>query len=306
MSGPERPQITILGAAGAVGSLFARRLREAGWSVWGLDRRAPEVELDALALADASAPDAAGRALLARSEAVMLCLPEEAALAALGSLPTSLALLVDTLSVKTPLFARLAGAELACEVLSLNPMFAPSVGFAGQAVVAVREREGARGDALVALLGAWGARVVTLSAEEHDRAAALTQAATHAALLALANAAGSLEALAAIAPPPHLLCLALAARMAFAAPETYWDIQRHNPYAREARRRLAAALSELDAAVEAGDEARFTALLADLGPRFGASFPALRAAAAAAIEAACAARPATPAEHSSHLDRERT
>lgn len=287
---PERPQITVVGAAGAVGSLFARKLGAAGWSVWGLDRRAPEVDLDALVLADATAPDPPARALLARSEAVLLCLPEEAALRALSALPSPLGLLADTLSVKTPLFAHLAGAQLTCEVLSLNPLFAPSVGFAGQAVAAVRARAGARGDALLALLRGWGARVITLSAEEHDRAAAATQAATHAALLALAGVATagtSVEALAAMAPPPHLLCLSLAARIAAAAPETYWDIQRHNPHAREARRGLAAALAAIDDAVEADDRARFLDVLADLRRRLGAS---LADTAAAAIGAASAVR----------------
>jgi prephenate dehydrogenase len=288
----DRPRLTVVGAAGAVGSLFARALREAGWEVAGLDRRAPAVALDALVLDDVAAPGAAARALLARSEAVMLCVPEETALAALSALPASLALLVDTLSVKTPLFARLDAAPPTCEVLSLDPMFAPSVGFAGQAVVAVRARAGERGDALLALLGRWGARVIGMSAEEHDRTSALTQAATHAALLALASAAaaGSMEAVAAVAPPPHLACLALAARIAAAAPETYWDIQRHNPHAKAARRALAAALAEIDAAVEADDRDRFTAVLAALRRRLGEALPALPEAAAAVIQAASKAR----------------
>lgn len=294
MSGPERWKVSILGASGAMGGLFARRMREVGWSVTGLDLREPASGgvFDEFVVGDATSLDAGSRAVIGRSDCVMICLPEEQAIrAALAlPLPSSIELLVDTLSVKTPFFERLTSAELPCEHLSINPMFAPSVGFEGQAVAVVaNQRIGQRGWTFIRMIEQWGARVASMSAERHDRLCAAMQAATHGALLALAEVCASgfeVKDLIAIAPPPHLICLSLAARIATAAPETYWDIQRHNPHAGELRRQLIAALTELDDAVEQDDYARFARTLEALKRRFGDDLERLTGAAAGAIRGA--------------------
>lgn len=285
-------RVTILGASGAVGGLFARKMRESGASVAGLDLRMPaHLEVfDDLVVGDALSPDAGARGLLDRSETVMLCLPEDQALRALDVLPlSSIGLLVDTLSVKTPLFERSRSAEQPCEHLSINPMFAPSVGFEGQAVAAVKRRGGPRSAELLRSMESWGARVVEMSAEQHDRLCAATQAATHSALLALGGVCAGghdVEDLLEVAPPPHLICLSLAARIATAAPETYWDIQRHNPHAGALRRQLIAALTELDHAVETNDYQAFAGTLEALRRSFGGSLERLTRAASGAIRGA--------------------
>jgi prephenate dehydrogenase len=220
----------------------------------------------------------------------VLALPETVALDALphvlAALPAG-ALLVDTLSVKTP-FARAAVAACApVELLSLNPMFAPSLGFAGHAVLAVELVPGPRSQALLALLRA-SARVVTVAdASAHDRATATLQVATHAGVLAFGLALTQLhvdlDALLPVAPPPFLAQLALLARIASASPETYADIQRANPFAAEARGALAAALAQLDEAALDADPQRVEELIAQAGALLGPHRGALAAQAAALL-----------------------
>ena len=175
------------------------------------------------------------------------------------------------------------------EALSLNPMFAPSLGFAGHPVASVVVRNGPRGRALRELIEQWGARVVTVTADQHDRVSAATQALTHAAVIAFGAALAELDVdiadLDRMAPPPHTALLSLLARIASGAPEVYWDVQAANPHAPAARRALARGVSRLAGVVEDGDRAAFGDLLdrlcGVLGPLQGAyrerSAQALRA-----------------------------
>jgi 4-amino-4-deoxyprephenate dehydrogenase len=168
-------------------------------------------------------------------------------------------------------------------------MFAPSLGFAGHPVASVIVRNGPRGRALRDLIEQWGARLVTVTADQHDRMSAASQALTHAAVLAFGAALAELKVditdLDRIAPPPHAALLSLLARIASGAPEVYWDVQAANPHAPAARRALAHGVSQLTDVVEDGDRAAFGDLLdrlrGVLGPLQGAyrerSAKALRA-----------------------------
>src|SRR5690242_18993333 len=114
-------------------------------------------------------------------------------------------------------------------------MFAPALGFPGRPVLAVELAGGPRSRALLALVESWGARVLAVGADEHDALAAALQVLPHAALLALGGALErlgvELEALLPVAPPPFVALVALLARIASGAPETYWDVQDANPRA---------------------------------------------------------------------------
>jgi prephenate dehydrogenase len=266
----------LVGGNGAVGRLLASALAAGAREVAIADMAAephPDVRaLGSYLSLDARRPSPALDAALSGADCVVLALPEAAALDALphvlAALPAG-ALLVDTLSVKTP-FARAAlAAGAPVELLSLNPMFAPSLGFAGHAVLAVELAPGPRSQALLALLRA-SARVVTVpDAEAHDRATAALQVATHAGVLgfglALTQLEADLDALLPVAPPPFLALLALLARIASASPETSADIQRGNPFAAEARGALAAAIAQLDDAALDADPQRIEALVAQAG-----------------------------------------
>jgi len=261
----ELANVVVIGG-GAVGRLLAGALADGGGAVTVVDRApAPHVQL----VTDARTPSPALQDALAGADCALLALPEEAALDALphvlAALPAG-ALLADTLSVKTPFAHAALAARAPVELCSLNPMFAPSLGFAGRAVLAVELAPGPRSRALLALLGAL-ADVVTLpDAEAHDRATAALQVATHAGVLAfglaLARLDADLDALLPAAPPPFLALLALLARIADGAPATYADIQRANPFADEARSALTDALAQLSTAAHDSDPQRLEELIA--------------------------------------------
>jgi len=290
----ELAHVVVIGAAGAVGRLFCGALADAGSAVRLVDvAPTPPAELRELGsylTRDACTPSPQLDAALVDVDCAVLALPEAAALDALPHVLAALppgALLVDTLSVKTP-FARAAlAAGAPIELLSLNPMFAPALGFAGHAVLAVELASGRRSDALLALLREL-AYVVTLSdAAAHDRATAALQVATHASVLAfglaLAQLDADLDALLPAAPPPFLALLSLLARIADGAPQTYADIQRANPFALEARAALTDALSRLDASARDADPHAVEALIAAAAAPLGAHREALAAQAAALL-----------------------
>lgn len=177
---------------------------------------------------------------------MFLAVPEQAALSAIKPLTGLLrpgTLLVDTLSVKTPLIKQVRESASALEVVSLNPMFAPSLGIEGRPVATLVVNEGPRGLELLRLIEGWGGRVVLVDEHDHDRLAAASQALTHAAVLGFGLAMSQLDVdikeLRAIAPPPAAMLLALLARITAGSPEVYWDVQAANPEAPAAREALA-------------------------------------------------------------------
>jgi prephenate dehydrogenase len=212
--------------------------------------------------------DAPLAAEMRRADIVVLAVSERVALAAVPAVARHLrpgALLVDTLSVKTAIVAVLAEHAARLEALSLNPMFAPDLGFDGRAVAAVVVNDGPRVRALLHALGHRGARVAQVTADQHDRVVAVTQALTHAAVLAFGLAMDELgvavEDLRALGTPPHLTMLALLARISSGGPETYWHVQAGNPHARQARAALAAGLATLADAADHGTDGGFAAIL---------------------------------------------
>ncbi len=281
MSGaPTIGRVVVAGGSGAVGSLFAERLQESGNDVVIVDRAVPGPthRVTRFVRGDISDPGAAVADVVRTADAVLLSVPEPVALVAIGRLVGTLrpdALIVDTLSVKSTVVPALHAAAMiaGAEALSLNPMFAPSLGFAGHPVASVVVRDGQRGRALRDLIEQWGARVVNVTADQHDRVAAAAQALTHAAVIAFGAALIELEVdiadLDRMGPPPHTALLSLLARIASGAPEVYWDVQAANPYAPAARRALSRGVSQLADVVEDGDSAAFGDLLDRLCGVFG-------------------------------------
>jgi prephenate dehydrogenase len=282
MSGaPTIGRVVVAGGSGAVGSLFAERLAESGNDVVIVDREipGPTHRVTRFVRGDISDPGAEVADVVRTADAVLLCVPEPVALVAIGRLVGTLrpdALIADTLSVKSTVVPALHAAAVIAgeaEALSLNPMFAPSLGFAGHPVASVIVRDGQRGRALADLIEQWGARVVNVTADQHDRVAAAAQALTHAAVIAFGAALTELDVdiadLDRMGPPPHTALLSLLARIASGAPEVYWDVQAANPYAPAARRALSRGVSQLADVVEDGNSAAFGDLLDRLCGVFG-------------------------------------
>jgi prephenate dehydrogenase len=265
-------RVVVAGGSGAVGSLFAERLAESGNDVVIVDVNevAPTHRRARFVRGDIIDPTTEVTDLVATADAVLLSVPEPVALKAIDPLAAALrsdALVVDTLSVKTAVVPALETALTAggAEALSLNPMFAPALGFAGHPVASVVVRDGRRGRALCSLIEQWGARVVPVTADQHDRVAAAAQVLTHAAVLAFGAALAEMDVditdLDRMGPPPHTALLSLLARIASGTPEVYWDVQSANPHAPAARRALARGVSQLTSLVDNGDSAAFGDLL---------------------------------------------
>lgn len=274
-------RVVIAGGSGAVGALFAERLQESGSDIIVVDRTVPGPthRVARFVRGDISDPGAEVADVVRTADAVLLSVPEPVALVAIGRLVGTLrpdALIVDTLSVKSTVVPTLRAATIIApgvEALSLNPMFAPALGFAGHPVASVTVRDGRRGRALHNLIEQWGARVVPVTADQHDRVSAASQALTHAAVIAFGVALAELDVdiadLDRIAPPPHRALLALLARIASGAPEVYWDVQAANPYAAATRRELSRGVSQLADVVEHGTSDGFGDLLDRLAGFFG-------------------------------------
>lgn len=234
-------------------------------------------------VADPEHPTQALRQLLEQCDLTILALPEDVAMRCLTTVAGMLnpeTLIVDTLSVKSQICLALEHLVQPAERLSINPMFAPRLGFEGQAVAVIPVRGGTRSEAFVAALRDWGSEIHTMSAEKHDRATAILQTTTHAALIAfglsLEDGTNKPEDLLSFAPPPYRTMLGMVARLLAATPDVYWDIQLSNPHAAGARRRLSEALKELDDSVSSGQIGEFEQLIERLEACTGSDREALQ------------------------------
>ena len=262
--------VVIVGAGGGFGTRLSRKLAAEGVSVTGIDpagEPAEEVLVRSIR-ADVGVPDGEVDLALGGADCVILALPEAVALEHAGTIADRMrpgSLLVDLLSVKTPIVHRLEAIQKDVERLSIHPMFGPSLDFEGRSVVVVEVSSGPRASGFVSMLERWGARVTYMTAEQHDVGTAAVQVATHAAILAfgatLSRLGYDVGTGMAIATPPHMALLALLARIVDADPEIYWKIQTSNPMAEVVRKSLAAGVQDLDAAAASGDFARFRSLL---------------------------------------------
>lgn len=243
----------VAGGNGHVGWMFTALLTGAGSEVVCVDRAPPTGSPGARWLAgDICRPDSAVADAVESADLLLLAVPEPVALAAvrvIGPLLRPGALYADTLSVKSRIAAEVARWLPGVAALSLNPMFGPSLGPSGRVIAAVTLTDGPPVGALRNLLREAGARIVEVTASEHDRITAVSQAVTHAAVLSFGLAAAELgvdvRTLRALAPPPHETMLALLARIASGTAEVYWDIQAGNPDAQVARDALRRGMERL-------------------------------------------------------------
>ncbi|EGD22010.1 NAD-binding protein [Prescottella equi] len=261
--------LVIVGGAGAVGAMLAESARAEGDSVTVVDPAAAPVPGVDGVCGDVTDPDPQVRALLAEADAVILAVPEAVAVAAVPVVDGAMkpgAVLVETLSVKSEIHRVLRDRASTRPAVGINPLFAPGLGMAGRPVAAVIHHDSPAVERFLGAVTGWGARVVAMSADEHDRTAAATQALTHAAILAFGLALGDLgidaDTLVDAATPPHTTLLALLGRVATGQAEVYHDIQAGNPQAAAARAALAAALRRLSEAVEHGGPREFGDVMA--------------------------------------------
>ena len=260
--------LVIVGGAGAVGAMLARSARAEGDSVTVVDPAAPVPGVDGVC-GDVTDPDPQVRALLAGADVVILAVPEAVAVAAVPVVDGAMkpgAVLVETLSVKSEIHRVLRDRASTRPAVGNTPLSPPGRGRAAGPGAAVIHHDSPAVERFHGAVTGWGATVVAMSADEHDRTAAATQALTHAAILAFGLALGDLgidaDTLVDAATPPHTTLLALLGRVATGQAEVYHDIQAGNPQAAAARAALAAALRRLSEAVEHGGPREFGDVMA--------------------------------------------
>jgi len=265
----------ILGGAGQAGSLLIRSLLASGIEVIDVDLhpRAEERDPDRRYIqADASVCGPELAQAIHSSECVCICLPEQIAIDAAPAVVSAMsdgALWVDTLSVKGPIVRVLEPHAGRVEILSINPMFAPALGWAGHAVAVVEAgHTDVRGRSFKELLVRWGASLQTVTAEEHDRLTAVLQVATHAAVLAFGSVLSKFDydvkAALELATPPHRLLTALLYRVISQNPEVYWDIQAYHPHAAHVRQQMIVSLDSLQSMTDRSDIDGFKHLFENL------------------------------------------
>ena len=279
--GPVPPPAVVLGSSGGFGRVFAELLARQGGRVVGVDVDASGGGGFRTVVSDARKQDATVDDAVAASSWLVVCLPEASALRSMQRLQPVLppgSLIVDTLSVKTPVATWAAGAREDLQLLSINPLFAPDLPFASRRVATVCLRRGAHVEAFRSLIEAAGAVTVEVSADQHDRETALTQVLVHASLLAVGRQLASTgRSEWRLVTPPFQTLATLVARVAAGDPEVYRHIQADNPYAAEARAGLVRALAEVSAAAESPE--RFGHLVSDIRASLGPGRPDLESAA---------------------------
>ncbi|WP_017608951.1 2-dehydropantoate 2-reductase N-terminal domain-containing protein [Nocardiopsis xinjiangensis] len=269
------PEAVVIGH-GAVGALITALMAEAGWSALSVDRADHTRDSAGILHGDITAPTPALRDKLARADMVVVAVPEQAAVDGLGTIAEATdprTTIVETLSHKSGFLDRAEPLLEPRPVLSLNPLFHPSLGWADNTVTASAIRAGNTAERLLTLIEGAGARVHRLRHEEHDHIVTSVQAVTHAALLSFVDAVRRLGLapadLVACAPPPTRTLLALSARVLTSQAETYWDIQNSGRPGDDARRALAESLQALDVGAGAGDRDGFGERFAGLGTWLG-------------------------------------
>jgi prephenate dehydrogenase len=268
---------TILGSAGSIGRLFARLLCDEGVSVIGVDQvvQAAGAGFTPI-LCNLEGVDENLRSFIFDAECIILCLPRATALLCLPLLQACLGrntLLVDTLSVKSHVMSFSGSLDASIEFLSINPLFAPDLGIKGQNVAVVRRNTGPKTDWFIGLLERWGGRVTYMTAVQHDRTGAQTQALTHAILLcfgrALIELKYELPDAKDMQTPLHRALLSLLARMVEANPDVYWEIQSANSEARDIRSTILASCRELESISLSNDRQGFHRIFSAIRTVFG-------------------------------------
>jgi prephenate dehydrogenase len=262
-----RLSVAVVGANGTVGRWLVALAVESGHLVTGVDLNdhpSPDLSRCDYVCADVTAPTSEAIAVFGKADWVLICVSEDSALKAIPSLLSMMkqdALWVDTLSVKTNVASCVYSCLGSHEALSINPMFAPVGPRSCGNIAVVTIRSGYLGDLFLEMLRAGGFVIRLTTADAHDRTVAVVQAATHAAILSLAdvlcNMGGDIDDALLFSTPPFLAMMSLAARMTGLSPQVYWDVQAGNPHGRTARAALRDAIAQIDSAIGNGDYQAF-------------------------------------------------
>ena len=242
-------RIGIIGGHGLFGS----------WMRGVLERRGIEVLISDVGT------ELSNEALVERADAVIVSVPigvTEGVLREIAPAVRAGQLVIDLTSVKTPFLSVLAA--MPSEVLSLHPMFSPSLlSVRGQSCIVCHVREGSMGAVFLELLSDEGIALEEMAPEQHDKLMAVVQGMTHFQAIVAGhcmatigfNPADTLGA----ASPVYRMRLVMIGRILAQSPRLYAEIQIFNPYVREIVAALERSSRVFADAIEARDVDRFVA-----------------------------------------------
>lgn len=241
-------RVGIIGGTGKMGTLFRKVWEADGHEVQVAGRSTPCTPED----------------LVRQSDMVVVSVPIRSTVEVIeGLVPllTERQIFCDLTSLKVqPIQAMLRSRA---EVIGLHPMFGPSVSsLLGQTIIAcpVRCRKVTE-ETVLGGLSRQGARVVTTTAEAHDRMMAIIQGLTHFSTLCMADTirrtGTGLEDALRCTSPVYRIDLGLIGRLLGQDPDLYADMLIMNPFVPAVIQELRRSMQNLEETVKAGDRDRF-------------------------------------------------
>lgn len=239
--------VGIIGGRGKFGQWFERLFRERGYDV----------------LVSDLGTELSNSNLARQCTIVILSVPMSATEAVVHEIQPVMApdaLLVELTSVKTP-FVELFS-QSACEVLSLHPLFAPSLlSSHGQRCTVWHPRSGVHAPLIEGFLRDEGIALIAMAPDTHDRMMAVVQGITHFQAIAAAHCMMTLgfplEESLTVASPVYRLRLAMVGRILAQDSSLYAEIQTFNPYVPKVLAALESSSNLLRSFVEQGDALTF-------------------------------------------------
>lgn len=228
MANNESLVVGIIGGKGQLGGWCSAMFQKRGYSVLIADQGTDLTNFD----------------LVERASIVVVSVPIGVTADVLRAIRGSLRpnqLVVDLTSVKTPFVPIMEGSQ--AEVLSVHPMFAPSLSSkSAQTCISCEVRCGKLAETFLSVLRDEGLRVVSMTPEAHDRVMAVVQGLTHFQAIAAAHCMEALDfdpgASLESASPVYRLRLAMIGRILAQNPRLYAEIQIYNPFVLEVLEQL--------------------------------------------------------------------
>ncbi|RLA25643.1 MAG: hypothetical protein DRQ63_09415 [Gammaproteobacteria bacterium] len=269
-----RRNYLIAGCNGQFGSVIGKKLRASGAVVCGLDLGESQLltnSYDRYVQGSISDPSDTVLAAVKNADCTILCVPEPVVLETLPKILPFVepgACVADIASVKSRIASVIGDYSGPAGYLSLHPMFAPVDDFSNRNVVVVHLRPNDATSSVMEMIVSWGARITSITAQEHDRLMSYVQVIPHALILTfgsmLSRSGISIDELQSVATPVTTQMLTLLSHLLVGGDDTYWSIQTDNPFAVGARQEARDALDSVSALYEGlqiGDYSEFIAQL---------------------------------------------
>ncbi|TQV77068.1 bifunctional chorismate mutase/prephenate dehydrogenase [Aliikangiella marina] len=240
-------KVVVIGGEGQLGQFFCRLFNESGCDVTSLEKQD---------WADAEQ-------ILKSANLVLVAVPIHVTESIINRLTMLSAdcVLADITSIKTIPVETMLKVHPG-PVVGLHPMFGPGVeSISGQTVVVCQARMAAHSSWLIELLNSYGAKLVKVTAAEHDQTMAFVQVLRHFSTVVygchLAEESVDIEQVLSMSSPIYRLELAMVGRLFAQSSDLYTEIIFANPQNVGMMKRYIERYTRLLSLVETNDKKRF-------------------------------------------------